>query len=119
MLVDITELPRVAGMPAGQYKLLVRNLNTVLPGARFVDGRTVKPVTGRVLQRLRMAYGPTCEIEPYDDETARAVADYCLIRGRTKRHEQIMAALDSEPRTVSAAGTAAGTSTAKATNGAT
>ena len=97
MKVDITRLPREHGFPIGQYHLSYSTISVTMPGAQFVDGKTVEPITGRVLQRLRMAYGVTCIIETADAETEKLVREYWESIGHAPQGEQVEATGPTEP----------------------
>ena len=94
MRVDLSELPRKNGFPSGNYRFRSAGLNTKVPGATFVNGVCQQPVTGRVLVRLRGAYGSRSIIEPWDDDTALAVLTFVGERDRTARLAQLEAELE-------------------------
>lgn len=91
MNLQLSELPRKAGLPDGKYRFRYSELSVKLPGCHLVNGVSVEPVTGRALVRVRGAYGPQSVIEPWDEETALAVVDHLESRNMTERASQLMA----------------------------
>src|SRR4051812_40849011 len=64
--------------------------------AKFVDGVTVEPITGKTMQRMRMAYGPECCIEPADEETFLMIVEHLQSIGKTERAAELLTALGYE-----------------------
>lgn len=96
-MIDIEELPRAHGFPVGQYILRYSTINTSYHDAQFVNGVTNPPISGRTLQRLRMAYGSECVIEPADAETRQMVIDHLESIGRPARAAELRG--DAPPAT--------------------
>ncbi len=98
--VDIADIPHEHGLPLGRYRLRYSGLNATTPGAQFVDGVTQEPVTGRYVQRLRMAFGTDCTIEPWDEDTLIAIAAHLESIGKKQRAAALLQSLEPEPDSI-------------------
>ncbi len=101
----------------GNYIFRYSTLSVQSPGATLVDGETTEPVSGRILQRLRGAYGSTSEIEPADEETILLVAAHLEAMGREQRAAEVLATAD--PKAIAAAEREAGLAAERAAEAAT
>ena len=89
-MLSPSDLPRKDGIAVGHYRLRLGTLSEQYPGARFVDG-VAEPVAGKHVQRLHAAHGPALHIEPYDEATALAAAEWLRSHHREQRAAQILA----------------------------
>ena len=92
-MLGMSDIPRDAnGTGLGRFRLRMSELTSTVPGARFVNGVTVQPVSGEVVGRLVQAFGPQLVIEPWDEAEAKAIAARLAERGNEVRASAVLEA---------------------------
>ena len=89
--LHVSDLPRQRSRIVGRYRLSLPDKRTAkYQGAAFVDGVTVRPVTGRAVLRLHAALKSRgLVIEPWDAETLELVVQYLQSRGKADRAAEL------------------------------